>query len=270
MSASEHQVTGSPAFEAFARAGIAARAFVYAVVGVLALKLALGEGGKATSQQGALKTIAQGGFGKALLVLVAFGLGAYALWRLTRAALGHGVRQRDDAKDRIAAVSSGVVYAGLCVTAIQILAGSGGGSSSGGSGSPKGATGGVLSWTLGPLLVAVAGAVMVGIAVYQVKRALTTEFLEDSHTERMSDGVQHVFTVLAVAGHLARGVVFGLIGYGVAKAAIDYDPDAAIGLDGALRQLQDASYGPWLLGLVAAGLICFAAYAAFDARYRKV
>lgn len=50
-------------------------------------------------------------------------------------------------------------------------------------------------------------------------------------------------------------LVFALIGYFLVRAAIDYDPDKAIGLDGALAALRDASYGPFLLGVVAAGLI---------------
>ena len=52
-----------------ARAGLVARGLVYVIIGVLALMLALGEGGKATNQQGALKTIADRSFGKTLLVL---------------------------------------------------------------------------------------------------------------------------------------------------------------------------------------------------------
>jgi hypothetical protein len=65
-------------------------------------------------------------------------------------------------------------------------------------------------------------------------------------------------------------VVFGLIGYGLIKAAIDYDPHSAIGLDGALNELAQQSYGPVLLGVVAAGLIAFALYSIADARYRKI
>ena len=64
--------------------------------------------------------------------------------------------------------------------------------------------------------------------------------------------------------------MFTLIGYGLIKAAVDYDPNKAVGLDGALRKLAHASYGPVLLGIVAAGLIGFAAYSIADARYRKV
>src|SRR3954449_5223713 len=89
------------------RAGLVARGVVYAVVGILALKLALGDGGKATSQQGALKAVAQQPFGKFLLVALAIGLGGYALWRLTRAALGHGREEADAGFDRVGARAGG-------------------------------------------------------------------------------------------------------------------------------------------------------------------
>jgi len=62
-------------------------------------------------------------------------------------------------------------------------------------------------------------------------------------------------------------VVFGLVGYGLIKAAVNYDPHKAIGLDGALSKLSHLSYGPLLLGVVAAGLIGFALYSIADARY---
>jgi hypothetical protein len=259
------KLAGARQFEWLARAGLAARAVVYAIIGVLALKLALGDGGKATNQQGALKTIAGQPFGKTLLIVVAAGLAGYALWRLTRAALGHGPEQSDSGMDRVAALASGIVYAALCVTAIKIVAGAGTG-----SGTPKKATGGVLDWTGGPWLVGIAGVVLIGVAAYQAHKGLTEKFLDDSKTGQMSRGVQRAFTALGIFGHVARAVVFTLVGYGLIRAAIDYDPQKAVGLDGALRKLQDASYGPWLLGLVAAGLIGFAAYSAADARYRKV
>jgi hypothetical protein len=256
----------SPATGWLGRAGLVARGVVYAVVGVLALKLALGDGGKATSQQGALKTIAGQPFGKVLLVALAIGLGGYAIWRFMRAAAGHGREDSDSGFDRVAALFSGLAYAALCVTAIAILAGAGGG----GSGSPKKATGGVLDWTGGPLLVGIAGAVFVGVGLYQAYKGVARKFLETSKTHDMNEGVERGFTVLGVCGHIARGVVFTLIGYGLIRAAIDYDPKTAVGLDGALRKLAHASYGPLLLGIVAAGFVMFAIYSMADARYRKV
>jgi len=259
------QAANSPAMGWLARAGLVARGAVYAVIGVLALKLAFGDGGKATNQQGAMKTIAHGSFGKTLLVLLAIGLAGYAIWRLTRAAVGHGAEQTDDAGDRVAALASGIAYLILCVTAIKILSGS-----STGSGTPKHATGGVLGWSGGTVIVGIAGAVLIGVAAYQLYKGLAQKFLDDAKTGEMSQGTKKAYTTLGVVGHCARAVVFALIGYGLIKAAVDYNPKKAIGLDGALRNLAHASYGPVLLGLVAAGLIMFAAYSLADARYRKV
>lgn len=255
----------SPAMGWLARAGLVARGLVYAIIGVLALELALGDGGKATNQQGALKTIAQGSFGKLLLVLVAVGLAGYAIWRLARAAVGHGAEQSDETSDRVAALASGIAYAILCVTAVKILAGSGGG-----SGSPKHQTGGVLAWTGGTVIVGIAGAVLFGVGLYQLYKGIAKKFLDDAKTGEMHRNVKKSYTALGVAGHCARAVVFGLIGFGLVKAAIDYNPQKAVGLDGALRTLQHASYGPVLLGVVSLGLVMFAAYSLADARYRKV
>ncbi len=252
-------------FDWLARAGLASRGVVYAVIGILALGLAIGAGGRATNQQGALKTVAQGPFGKALLMLLAIGLAGYALWRLARAALGHGQQQRDSTGDRVVALASGVAYAILFVTAVQILMGSGSS-----SGSPKEATGGVLGWTGGPLLIGTTGAVLIGVGGYQAFKGVTRKFLDDSRTDRMSDAVRRAFTALGVFGHVARAIIFALIGYGLIRAALDYDARQAVGLDGALRELSRASYGPWLLGVVALGLIGFAAYSAADARFRKI
>src|SRR5215208_2689373 len=98
----------SRTFEWLARAGLVARGVIYAVIGVLAIKLALGDGGKTTNQNGALETIAKQPFGKTLLVLVAVGLAGYAIWRLVRAAIGHGPESSDDGKERVGGVASGL------------------------------------------------------------------------------------------------------------------------------------------------------------------
>lgn len=259
------QLAGAKPLGWLARAGLIGRGVIYGIIGILALKLALGDGGEATDQQGALTTIAQQSFGEVLLILVAVALAGYALWRLVRAAVGHGAEQRDDATDRLAAVGSGIAYAILCVTAVEILIGSGSS-----SGSTKQTTGGVLDWTGGPVLVAIAGAILIGVAAYQAYKGLAKKFLEDAKTHEMGPTVRKGYTWVGVFGLVARAVIFALVGYGLIKAAIDYDPDEAVGLDGALLTLTQAKYGPVLLGIVAAGLAGFAIYSFADARYRKV
>ena len=261
------KVARSDGFEWLARLGLAARGVVYGVIAILALKVALGSGGKTTDQQGALKTIAQQSFGEILLIVVAIGLFGYALWRLVRAAIGHGAEgDRDDAKERIDGVASGIGYGILFVTALGILFGSGGG----GGGGPQSTTGGVLDWPAGQVLVIIAGLVLLGVAVDQGIKGFKRKFLEKSHTERMSEKTKKVFTAFGVFGHLARMVIFGLMGYFLIKAAIDYDPKEAVSLDGALAKLANSAGGPLVLGAVAVGLLGFGLYSFMDARYRRV
>lgn len=261
------QLAGAKPLGLLARAGLLARGVVYFVIGLLALELALGEGGSATDQQGAMKAIAGQSYGKVLLVLLAIGLAGYALWRLVRAAVGHGAEQRDEASDRIAALASGITYVALCVVAVDILVGAGSSSS---SQKAKETTAGVLGWSGGTVLVAAAGLALIGVAIYQAYKGISRNFVEDAKTGEMSRSVRKTYTAVGVFGLVARAVVFALVGYGILKAAIDYDPKEAVGLDGALRKLTETGFGPWLLGIVAVGLAGFALYSMADARYRKV
>ena len=254
----------SRAFEWFSRAGFVARGFVYAIIGVLALKLALGGGGKLVDQQGAFHTVVHQPFGSLLLTLLAIGLGAYALWRLVRAAIGHGPEGADRGADRIAAFASGLVYAGLCVVAVRVLIGSAK------TTSPDNATGGVLEWPAGRWLVGIAGLVFIGVALYQGYRGVTKDFLEDAKTEQMGRLTKAWIGWIGLVGYLARMVVFGLVGIFLVKAALDFNPNEAVGLDGALAKLLQQPYGSVLLGVVALGLIAFAIYSWSDARYRRI
>jgi uncharacterized protein DUF1206 len=257
-------VERSRGFELLARAGFAARGLIYVIIGILALKLALGSGGETTDQAGALHTIARQPFGKVLLVLVAIALGGYSLWRFLHALLGHGPEKSDSTFERVAAAGSGVAYAAICVLAVQVLQGS-----TTSNHAPK-ATAGVLGWPGGTWIVAGAGVVLIGTALFQGYRGLANGFLDDSKSEQMSPTLRRVFIWLATVGHVARMVVFGLVGIFLVKAAIDYSPGTAVGLDGALAKLADRAYGPYLLGLVAAGLVAFGLYSFVDARYRKI
>jgi hypothetical protein len=73
-----------------------------------------------------------------------------------------------------------------------------------------------------------------------------------------------------VVGYLARAVVFALVGAFLIRAAIQYDPKEAIGIDGALQKLAGQTPGPLLLGVVAAGLIAYGLFYFVRAAYREV
>lgn len=259
-----HGFARSRAFEWLSRGGFVARGMIYAIIGVLALKLALGAGGKLTNQQGAFHTVAHQPFGHVLLIILAVGLGAYALWRFVRAAIGHGPEGSDSGFDRLVALASGVVYLGLCLLAIETLAGAGS------STTPDKATAGILGWPAGTWIVGGAGLVLVGVGLFQGYRGVTKDFLEDSKTEEMGRKTRAWIGWIGLVGYLARMVVFCLVGIFLVKAARDYDPQAAIGLDGALAKILHQTYGQVLLGVVAAGLVAFAVYSWSDARYRRI
>lgn len=255
----------SDSFEWLSRAGFAARGIVYLIIGVLAIKLAVGSSGTSANQQGALRAIAAQPLGEVLLILVAVGLGGYALWRLVRGMLGHGPEGSDSGIDRVAALASGVVYAGLCAIAIEILFGS-----DSGSGNARKTTAGVFGWPAGAWLVAIAGVVLIGVGLFMGYRGLSKDFLEDSKTEQMSPRTRRWIEWIGSVGHLARMVVFCLVGAFLVNAAVDYNPDQAVGLDGALAKIDHTAFGPFLLSLVAAGLIAFGVYSLSDARYRRI
>jgi hypothetical protein len=184
------------------------------------------------------------------------------LWRLVRA-----LRGVDRGLDRMAAFASGIAYAGLCALAVEILLGAGAGA---GSGNAKSTTAGVLGWPGGTWVVAIGGAVLVGVGLYQGYRGVSKDFLDDSKTEEMSSAMSAALASLGMVGYLARMVVFVLVGIFLIRSAVDYNPDKAVGLDGALAKVDHASYGPFLLGIVAAGLIAFGVYSLADGRYRRI
>jgi YebC/PmpR family DNA-binding regulatory protein len=95
--------------------------------------------------------------------------------------------------------------------------------------------------------------------------AIIVEALTDNRNRTASE-VRSFFTKhggsLAETG--AVSFMFNRVG------AIEYDPSKAVGLDGALARVARHSYGPYLLVLVAAGLIAFGLYSIADARYRRI
>jgi type IV secretory pathway VirB2 component (pilin) len=86
----------------------------------------------------------------------------------------------------------------------------------------------------------------------------------------MSQSQHKIVEFLGVFGTIARGVVIGLVGVFLVVAAITADPKKARGIDGALKQLQQMTAGPFLLALVAIGLVAFGLFGFAEARWRKL
>jgi hypothetical protein len=256
------------AVEKLARFGLVAQGVSFGLVAVLAIKLAVGNGGKATDRQGALRAIAQDGIGRYIVIALAIGFGCYALWRLFEAVFGRKLESNEDESTwkRVSAVGKAAIYGSLCATAVSILVGESGGSGN----EEKKATAGILGWPAGKWLVmAIAGAIAVA-ALWNFYRGVSGRFLKQLKTGQMSARVRTWTTRIGVVGFVARAVVFGLIAWFFFKAAADYNANKAEGLDGALQKLARESYGTWLLAIVAAGLFAYGLFCVIQARYREV
>jgi hypothetical protein len=259
--------SGSGWYAWLARTGLVAKGVSFGIVGALAAKLAAGDGGRATSREGALHAVAQETFGEVLLILLAVGFAAYAAWRFVEALAAPGGDGKEWAK-RAGSVGRALIYAALAYSALKIVLGDGGSGSQ--NERAQKATAELLSWPAGTWLVAIAGAIVVGVGLWNAYRGLTRKFEDKWRTRAMGSTARKWGGRAGVAGHLARAVVFTLIGAFVIRAAIQYDPSESIGLDGALQKLARADYGPYLLGLTAAGLVAYGLYCLVDARYRDV
>ena len=151
-----------------ARIGLVAKGVSFGIVGILALELAFGEGGKATSRQGALRTIADEPLGKALLVLLVLGFAAHAIWRFVQA-----FAEREDESNakgeakkwgkRAGYVGPGLIYAGLAVTTARLLSGSGGGGEESQNQQARETAATVFDWP--------------GLGLYATKSALSLDFM---------------------------------------------------------------------------------------------
>jgi hypothetical protein len=251
----------SPWLERLGRAGLAAQGLSYGLVGVLALELAFGAGGKATGRQGAFASLAHDPLGRAVLVGLAIGFAGYAAWRFANALLDRK-RRGDDAPGlakRAGELAKGLLYAGLTWSVVKVLLTA---HASGGNQQKEAA--GILGWPGGRWIVLAAGVGMLGAAGWNVYRGVSRKFEEQ--LERTPDWVKP----LGVIGLCARGVVFAVVGWFVIKAALEFEPHQAVGIGGALAKLAQAPYGGVVLGVTAAGLLVFGTFCLAQARYRDV
>lgn len=257
--------------ENLVRLGYATKGVVYGLIGILAVQAAFGMGGQTTDSSGALQTIAEQPFGQILLVAIAIGLAAYALWRFIETFLDPE-HQGKDAKgigSRIGYFASGLVYSALAVEATSLALGTS--SSSGGDGNATAHwTARVLAQPLGRWLVGLGGAIAIGVGCYMVYKAYKIRFRRKLDLRELNSDQQNWIVQVSRFGVAARGIVFVMIGFFLLQAAYQYDPNKARGLDGILQTIARQPFGKFLLALVAFGLVAYAVYMAVQARYRRL
>lgn len=263
------KVAAHPWTERLARFGYGTKGVVYVVVGALATMAALGTGQSPKDTRGALHSIALQPFGEIMLGVVACGLVGYVLWRWVQA-LADTEGKGSDLKGigiRVGYGFSGLAYAGLALTAVQIAFHS--------SGDDRGDarqdwTAWLMSWPFGRWIVGLAGLGVVGFGLFQIYKGYRAKFRKRLKVGEMGETEDRWGTLSGRVGYAARGVVFCVVGVFLVQAALHYNPAEVQGLDGALQALARQSFGPYILGLVALGLVAYGLYMLVEARYRNI
>jgi hypothetical protein len=260
------QAADSGPIKTLGRVGLVAYGVVHLLVAYLAVRVALGGGGRA-DKTGALQAIAEQPAGRFLLWVLAVGLAALTLWQLAEAGWGHQDRrpQRRRSLQRLVSLGEAAVAGALAFSALKVASGKGAKS----KGEKAAFVDKVFDWPAGQLLVAVVGLGIVAVALYLVYRGMTRRFVEDLDLAGAESHARDAAIRFGQVGWTALGVAYGIIGLLIVYSAVTYDAKKATGMDTALKTLAGQSYGTALLLIVAAGLACFGLYCLFDARYRR-
>ncbi|HVE45289.1 MAG TPA: DUF1206 domain-containing protein [Acidimicrobiales bacterium] len=263
-------VADSPWLEGLTRWGLAVRGGMYLLVALLALRVATGDGNERADKHGALQAVSHQPLGRVLLALAAIGFAGYALWRFTEAVVGerHEKNRRKAVLRRVGCAARGVLYCVLFAATLRYVVSA---DEKPGSGNAEADwTARVLEWPGGTWLVALVGIGVIGGGLYVGWRGLSEKFRKRLDESEMSRAERRWISRFGVVGMIARMAVFTLIGVFLTGAALRHDPREAVGIDGALKRLASGSYGPLLLGCLAAGLAAYGLYCLAEARYRDV
>ncbi|MFB7463467.1 DUF1206 domain-containing protein [Streptomyces sp. NPDC056224] len=259
---------GGTGREVLARCGLVTRGVLYMLVGVLAVRVAFGDGGQEADRKGALQELAGKPLGGVLVWAVGIGLVCMMLWRLSEAVFGAAGSDGDKAGKRLASAARTVFYGAAAFSVLSFAAGSGGQPS--GDEQSRDMTARAMELPGGPWWVGAAGAaIAVGGVVIAVQAARRT-FREHLAMDRTPEAVRNAVEFLGVTGGVARGAVFAAAGAFVVYAAVRYDPAQAKGVDDTLRTFTQTPAGPWLLVVVAAGLVLFGLFSWALAVWRRV
>ena len=252
------------------RLGLVGQGVVATIVGLLAIRIAIGDKDETATSEGAVAWLADQPLGKFLLVALTVALFALALWRFLCAVMGDPV-EGDAPKDRLKYAVLGVVYLLLAITTLGVTianwTGSGdtaGNTQSGDEGSQQAAST-LFDWPAGRWLVGILGAALIGYAGYSFYK----QVVQKQFAERLDAAEGSWIVRLGQAGYAAQSLVYAVIGYFFIQAAIAFRSTTAKGPSGALIELADTTVGKVMLWIIAIGLFAYGIFCIAEAKYRK-
>jgi len=259
----------NPGLELLERLGYVVRGALYAVMGVLALRIAMSKpDGQAVDLTGSVVFLIGNPFGKFVLLVIIVGLAAYSVWGLIRAVFDPLHRGSDPSgyMERLGFISSAVSYAAIAAFGLKILIGTGGASTD----STQKTISAILDHPEGGWFTVVIGLAAIGVGLGQFVEAYRAVFKRDLKGAEMSEMQRKVAVALGRFGMFSRGVVFLVIGWFIVQAGVHHDPGKVQGFGGAFMFLLAQPYGHLVLGTVALGFIALGLHSLVCARWMRL
>ena len=257
-----------------ARIGYGARGFVYLSAGTLTLMAATDRIGAAVGTGGAAGWLAEQPLGRVWLVLLGAGLWAFVGWRALQAVFDAD-HEGDDLKGwavRAGQAASGVFYGVLAAGVFEYLDEVGEAASAAADqaesvaeNQEKAAM--LLGLPFGGALLATAGLAILAVGIGNIVRAFRDDF---DAALACPESFCRPATILARTGYAARGFAYLPLGVFVILAGLHARAGEVTSTAGALDALEAQPGGSWILGLTAAGLMAFGAFAFVEARWRRI
>jgi hypothetical protein len=250
------------------RAGYVAKGIVYTVIGAASALVAAGWSERARGSQGAMYAIAALPMGRVLIGALLVGLASYAALSFVaavRAPEGSGTGLRGGVT-RAADAFTGIVYAGLAAGAVRLLA------------EPEYRAAPmaelwaarVMALPAGAFALGAGGVVLAGAGLALLVKSRSAALGEQLDRRVLSRALRRWVIRLGRAGTAARGLIFILCGAFVVHAAVQRDPGEARDVGEALTTLGRRTYGPALLGVLAAGFVAYGVFQLAKARWRRL
>lgn len=238
--------------------GCISTAIVYSAIGVIAILsfLKIKKGG--ADESSLLVYLDQFLAGKIIIWLILSGMIAYIIWRIyetIRDPYGYGNDWSGIGRRTVTAFSS-LADALIAFSAIQALLGAGAASASGQPYAERQMIGNLLEKDNGHVYVMIVGGITMLVALIQFIYAFTKGYMERMDIDFIAPWKKTLVHIAGWAGHFARGIILGIIGFFLIKAAISRDAGYAVNTDKAFDFIGD-HVGHVYFILVAVGTIAY-------------
>ncbi len=254
------------ALRALARSGYLASGLLRVLIGVLALLVAGHVAGAHADASGAFETVRSITGGTVILVLVAVGDLALALWLIVQGLLFRHPHAVEKWRQRSVYWGRAVVYVVIGWTAARFALGA---SRSDSVEATRAATRDLLRVPGGGVVLGLVAGVILITGVSMVVVGARRQFVKTVHLPD-NPGPRRFVLVLGVTGYVAQGASIAVVGAFALVAAVTLDPGRAGGLNQALTAFNESPWGRVFLLAVGLGWIVAGAYAVIRARIARL